>query len=449
MSLRTRLVLGAAAAVAIAVIAVALFAYDATSNRLHNQIDATLRDRVRSLDEVRGRPIDEPGGVVLPRIPYGGPAAFAQFVVQDGRIFYPRDQAGTLPVSPRARSVAVGGRGEFFEEISVQGHDVRVLTVPWIEGVALQVARPLDEVNNVLHDLRWLFFGAAVVGVLIAGGLGWLAANTALRPVRRLTNATEEIRRTHDLRQRVEPSGGRELVTLATGFNELLGELDESVTAQRRLVADASHELRTPLTSLRTNVELLGREGELEPSDRTRLRHDIDAQIGELTTLIGGVIDLARGAEPPANVEPVQLDGVVADAVEQASFHYPKVNFVTNLEPSTIDGVRDRIERAVSNLLDNAGKWSPEGGEVDVVVRGTEVTVRDHGPGVDAADIPYVFDRFWRSAAGRSLPGSGLGLAIVRQVVDAHGGSVEVDCPSGGGARFRIRFPSSSNGAVT
>jgi two-component system sensor histidine kinase MprB len=224
----------------------------------------------------------------------------------------------------------------------------------------------------------------------------------------------------------------------------MLAALDESLTAQRRLVADASHELRTPITSLRTNIEVLAREGELDAADRERLRTDIDGQLVELSALIGAVIDLARGDEPVEHVEHVRLDEVVADAVENAEFHWPNVHFETRLTPSTVTGVPDRIGLAVTNLLDNAGKWSPEGAVVEVAVDGAEVSVRDHGPGVDPADAPFVFDRFWRAPAARSLPGSGLGLAIVRQVAEAHGGTARVEAADGGGARFRLTFAPSS-----
>jgi two-component system sensor histidine kinase MprB len=279
----------------------------------------------------------------------------------------------------------------------------------------------------------------------VAGALALLAARATLRPVHRLTETVEDVAATGDLSRRVDAdavglTGDDELSRLATSFNAMLAALDDSLTAQRRLVADASHELRTPITSLRTNIEVLVREGELDAGDRERLRHDIDGQLIELSALVGGVIDLARGDEPVEHVEAVRLDEVVTDAVEQAEFHWPNLQFRMELEPAVVTGVPDRIGLAVTNLLDNAGKWSPDGAVVEVVLEGPEVSVRDRGPGVDPADAPFVFDRFWRSPAARSLPGSGLGLAIVRQVAEAHGGSASVEPAAGGGARFRVRF---------
>jgi two-component system sensor histidine kinase MprB len=220
----------------------------------------------------------------------------------------------------------------------------------------------------------------------------------------------------------------------------MLEALDASLAAQRRLVADASHELRTPLTSLRTNVEVLARPDAPTGEERERLLRDIVDQTAELTRLVEDVVELARGHEPSLAETDVRLDELVAAAVERAGRHAPHVRFRTDLDGSVVRGVPERIDRAVSNLLDNAAKWSPPEGEVDVVVRAGEVTVRDRGPGIADEDLPHVFDRFYRSAAARRLPGSGLGLAIVRQVAEAHGGSVSAEAAEGGGAVLRLRL---------
>jgi len=220
----------------------------------------------------------------------------------------------------------------------------------------------------------------------------------------------------------------------------MLGALEESSRAQRQLVADASHELRTPLTSLRTNIEVLASERELAPRDRQKLLADVVDQLGEMTTLISGLIDLARGEQQTAEPEDVRLDLVTAEAVERTRRYRPAVSFTTDLRESTVRGVSVTIERAVANLLDNAAKWSPPGGSVEVVVRNGSVTVRDHGPGIDESDLPYVFDRFYRAPSARGMPGSGLGLAIVRQVADAHGGTVVAERAEGGGTRMTLRL---------
>jgi two-component system sensor histidine kinase MprB len=320
----------------------------------------------------------------------------------------------------------------------VDGTPLRVYTTQWSRGVALQVARPLTETNAVLSDMGLVLIVTAVAGVLVAAGLGFVVARAALRPVRRLTAAVEDVAKTHDLSRRIETKGNDEVGRLAGSFNAMLEELDESQRAQRRLAADASHELRTPLTSLRTNIEVLVRNEDLDPSDRGRLMRDV---IVEVSALIGGMMEIARGDEPiDDEIEDVQLDRVVANAVEGASFHWPNVRFVTDLTPSVVRGVAGRIELAVGNLLDNAGKWSPNGNAVEVAVRDGEVSVRDHGAGIDPSDVPYVFDRFWRAGSARGVPGSGLGLAIVRQVADQHDAHVVVESPPGGGTLMRLRF---------
>jgi two-component system sensor histidine kinase MprB len=220
----------------------------------------------------------------------------------------------------------------------------------------------------------------------------------------------------------------------------MLGALEESSRAQRQLVADASHELRTPLTSLRTNIEVLASERELAPTDRQKLLADVVDQLGEMTALISGLIDLARGEQQTAEPEDVRLDLIAAEAVERTRRNRPAVSFTTDLRESTVRGVHVTIERAVANLLDNAAKWSPPGGSVEVAVENGSVTVRDHGPGIDENDLPYVFDRFYRAPSARGMPGSGLGLAIVRQVAEAHGGTVVAERAEGGGTRLTLRL---------
>jgi two-component system sensor histidine kinase MprB len=222
----------------------------------------------------------------------------------------------------------------------------------------------------------------------------------------------------------------------------MLEALDESQRSQRRLVADASHELRTPLTSLRTNLEVLGTPGALPEADRERLRADLVAQIEELGELVGDLIELARDGEPNGEPhEPLRLDELVAAAVERARRHAPGVEFTPELEPCEVTGARGRLDRAIANLLDNAAKWSPPGGTVDVVLRDGELTVRDRGPGIAAGDLPHVFDRFYRATAARGCAGSGLGLAIVRQVAEHHGGTVRAEAAPGGGALLRLALP--------
>lgn len=442
MSFRTRLALASSAAVAVAVVAASAAAYAVVRDELRDEIDQSLQERAGY--------VEGPGrfgrGYHFPKPALGGAGGYLQLVSKDGSLLRLDGAEIALPVSDRTLRTAREGGTQYLTDATVDGTHVRILTAQVAPGIAMQLARPLDEVDGVLSRLRWLFAGISVLGIALAGGLGLAITRTASAPLRHLHDTVDEITSTGDLGRRVEVPGGDELARLATSFNEMLAALESSVGAQRQLVADASHELRTPLTSLRTNVEVLGRADELEPRDRDALLADVQAQIDELTALVADVVELARDGEPVSHVEDVRLDLVAADAVERARRHRPAIDFVLEAEETVVPGAADRIGRAVGNLLDNAAKWSPPGGRVEVRVAGGEVTVRDHGPGIDDADLPHVFDRFYRAPAARGTPGSGLGLAIVRQVADQHGGEARAERPEGGGTLVRLRL--SANGAA-
>ncbi|SDQ36016.1 sensor histidine kinase [Thermostaphylospora chromogena] len=299
----------------------------------------------------------------------------------------------------------------------------------------------LDRVASMQRALGWPFIAVSVGGLVLAALLGWIAARTALHPVARLTRAAERIAETRDLRHRIGVDRDDELGSLARSFNTMLDALERSACAQRRLVADASHELRTPLTALRTNVELLLRADRLDPADRADLERAVINGFDELTALVSDVVELARDEEPVALVETVRLDHIVRHETERAAVHWPAVRFRHDLEPTVVRGVPDRLARAVANLLDNAGKYSPAGGEVEVRLSGGELTVRDHGTGIAPEDLPHIFDRFYRAPRARTRPGSGLGLAIVRQIVDSHGGTVGAHPAPGGGTLVRLSLP--------
>jgi two-component system, OmpR family, sensor histidine kinase MprB len=266
-------------------------------------------------------------------------------------------------------------------------------------------------------------------------------ARRALRPVHTLTATAERITHTHDLGQRIETEGDDELSRLGSTFNAMLDSLERAIRSQRQLVADASHELRTPLTSLRTNIEVLGRADALPPDERERLLTDVAEQLAEMSELVAELVALDHVEGESAEWEDVRLDLVARESVDRARRRRNGIAFNVDLQPSVVRGVPDAIERAISNLLDNAVKWSPPEGEVDVAVGEGEVVVRDHGSGIAAEDLPYVFDRFYRASSARGMPGSGLGLAIVRQVAQAHGGEVAAERAEGGGTRVRLAFP--------
>jgi two-component system sensor histidine kinase MprB len=441
MSYRVRLTLASAAAVAVAIVGASAVTYALVRSELRSQVDDTLESRAGDLPPRLDIIADPNGEQFLGLRPerFGGVAVFTQLVREDGQAITPPGASGRLPVSERAQAAARGEvEGAFFEDAHVQGTHVRVLTLPLGQGYAVQVARSLEEVDRVLAQItRWLVV-LALVGIGLAAGLGALVARAVLAPVQRLTRTAEEVSETRDLSRRIDATGTDELSRLAATFNTMLGALEESARAQRQLVSDASHELRTPLTSLRTNIEVLARDETLPPGEREQLLRDVTEQLTEMTALIAELVELARGDEMPAEPEDMRLDLVTAGAIERTLRNRPGVSFRPDLEETMIRGVPSTIERAISNLLDNAAKWSPPGGEIEVTVREGDVVVRDHGPGIDADDLPFVFDRFYRAPSARGLPGSGLGLAIVRQVAEAHGGTVTAEPADGGGTVMRL-----------
>jgi two-component system sensor histidine kinase MprB len=435
MSFRLRVTLLAAAAVAAAVAASAAVVYVVVRHQLLGEVDSSLVSRARGFAE-HPPPGFEVGYVRLgPQASLGGPPTYLQVIDSTGQ-----GEALELPgLDDAKRLAATGGKPIFTEGTASFGDEsahVRVYAAQVGDGFAIQVARSLAEVDHTLHRLGLYMLIIGLVGVGIAGGLGLVVATAALRPVRSLTSVAEEVTATRDLTRRIEVHSQDELGRLASAFNEMLVALDASVKAQRRLVADASHELRTPLSSLRTNIEVLAGGKRLPPGERQKLLADVTGQVEELSALVGDLVEIDR--ERPAEVEDVRLDEVVEHAVARAKVRAPKVLFRTQLQESIVRGAPAQLERAVSNLLDNAAKWSSS---VDVDVSGTEVIIRDHGPGISEEDLPHVFDRFYRAANARNLPGSGLGLAIVRHVAQTHGGEATAENAPDGGAVFRFRLP--------
>lgn len=323
-----------------------------------------------------------------------------------------------------------------------------MLTTDYAQGRALQVALRADSVEGGSREAAWWLVLTAVAGVLLAAVIGRWVSRTGLAPVTRLTAMAERIAATRDPRYRIElPPPGREdeITRLAGSFNTMLGELEQSVTAQRRLVADASHELRTPLTALRTNAELLARADRLTTAQRERAAAALGRQLREVTGLVNDLIELARDEEPTPLVEQVRLDLLVRHCAESAGAHWPAVEFRVETAEAVVPGVPARLSRLVGNLLDNAAKFSPPGLPVEVELTAhdggaPELTVRDHGPGIAPEDLPYVFDRFYRAGTARALPGSGLGLAMARQIARAHAAELTAQPAPGGGALLRLTF---------
>jgi two-component system, OmpR family, sensor histidine kinase MprB len=426
-----------ALAVGVTVALASLACYLVMRNELRSQVDAPLR--------AQGTRIAQRGEIVGQRLPgppkgAGGPAEFSQVLAPDGEV---RDRYGGLPiaVAPGDRAAALGDGHPFLSDRTADGVHLRVLTVP-IQGFgAVQIGRSLEGVDNVLARLRFLLVALVVLGTAFAAVMARLFSRPVMQPITDLTRTAEHIEATGDLGRRLGARGTDEVGRMAERFDAMLDRVQASQVAQRRLVADASHELRTPVTSLRTNMEVLLAGAELEEGERRALLRDMVGQSEELSALVGDLIELARGDEGEPQVEDVAFDRLVAEAVERARRYAPGVRFRTDLEPYTIEGVPDRLGRAVNNVLDNAARYSPPDGVVEVALRDGALSVRDHGPGVPADELPLLFDRFFRGAGARERHGSGLGLAIVRQVVERHGGAVEAANAEGGGLVVTLTFP--------
>ena len=450
MTLERRLTLVAAVAVAVAVSGASAGLYFGVRDTLRDEVDTSLQHRLEALR--RTQPWRHPADAWPPQTtsaladplateqPFGGTEVFVQEIglrstPQPVRL---NGRQVRLPVTERDLAIAAGRAPDWLRDVRIDGEHLRMLTGHNRTGYAVQLVRPLDEVDSSLHRLSTILAAVSAAGLLLGALLGKLLARGALSPIRKLGQATRRVRATGDLGARVEVKGRDELAELAGDFNAMLGALEASSRSQRQLVADASHELRTPLTSLRTYLEYLRRSPDLPGPEREQILRQAIGQVGELTGLVSDLVELARGEEREIALEPVRLDLLAADAVARAEARAPAVRIETELEPCAVLGVPDLLLRAVGNLLDNAVKWSQPDGVVEVSVGRGRVRVRDHGPGIDEEDLPQVFERFYRSKQARSLPGSGLGLAIVRQVAQLHGGAAVAGNADGGGAILEL-----------
>jgi two-component system sensor histidine kinase MprB len=434
-----------------------LVIYFAVRSNLHDQIDFALIQSAQSFGLKVGAANESPPPAVpdrkgaaakIPEITVGAGApvtgndgsAYFQ-VIPNLKLAAKEGLSGFVPLADVDAQVATGSVPPYFRDVRYRGQAMRLYTMRLTstsDGL-VRTARPLTEANATISRVRWLLLALTLGGALAAGLLGRLAANAVLRPVRALAGAVRGVSATRDLNQRIPVSGRDELASLAADFNAMFAALEESQQAQQQLIADASHELRTPLTAHRANIELLAR-ADLPVEQRQRVLGAAVRSMERLSALVGDLIHAARDGRSVDVREPLALDEIVATAVERAQHRSPELRFDTRLEQYRIVGARARLERALDNVLDNAIKWSPPGATVEIRLADGNLTVRDHGPGIAAADLPHVFDRFYRAAAARGLPGSGLGLAIVKQTVDDHGGSVTVANADDGGAILTIRF---------
>lgn len=347
-------------------------------------------------------------------------------------------------VGPAELAVAAGDEGSSLRTASIDGTRYRVAAVPISPVEALVLAQSMEPTYETLEQLALVAWAVGIAGVLLAAVAGRAVATNGLRPVRRVTEAAERVARTDDLTP-IAVTGDDELARLSGAFNTMLQALSASRLRQQQLVADAGHELRTPLTSLRTNLELLTqseRGDALPPQARRELLADVRAQVDELSTLVGDLVELARDEPSSRQREPLDLADVVEEAAARVRRRAPTGMAVSvDVEPWLVIGEPVQLERAVTNLLDNAVKWGPQDGRVEVSLREGVLRVRDHGPGIDAGDLPHVFDRFYRAPEARTMPGSGLGLSIVRRTAERHGGRAAAANAPDGGAVLTLALP--------
>ncbi|MFF7246262.1 sensor histidine kinase [Embleya sp. NPDC008237] len=460
LPLRARLALLTALAVALAVAAAAVTCWVLTRNQLHEQMDRTLATTGTPFLNPRGGPGSTISDICAHPAPQFQRGLLTYQVIRaDGwsctQLGTATDPVGPVPVSAADKEVAAANTAEdrkvvFHDATTRDGKHVRVMTQHVSRDTAVSVSRPLGEIESSLDSLAvWLAMVSAI-GILGAATLGLLVARAALRPVDRLTEAAEHVARTEDLDTVIPVAGKDEIARLGRSFNAMTASLKASRLRQQRLIADAGHELRTPLTSLRTNTDLLLRSEQtgrpIPPADKERLLRNVKGQLVELSDLVGDLLSLAR-PEHVAGTPPTTSAGLhtaIERAVERAGLRAPDARIEVEIEPWYVRGEPAALERAVVNLLDNALKFGGSGSEASVRVRlvDGELTVRDHGPGIAADDVPYVFERFWRAPAARGLPGSGLGLAIVARTVADAGGTVALEpADDGPGTIARIRLP--------
>ncbi|MBO0844347.1 MAG: HAMP domain-containing histidine kinase [Nocardioides sp.] len=441
-SLASRVILLTTMAVCCAVALVALGAYVTVKMSLETSLDNSLLERAhRASDSLQLVQLTNR------RVPSWatGAADVKIFVVQDdGHAFTTDPTTGGPPLGAPEVAVAQGRSSQSVRTVTVADQQYRVVAVPYGDtGYAVVLAQNMAPQQRVLQKLGAVMLLFGLAGVVGAAAAGWTVARNGLRPVRRLTRNVERIARTEDLHP-LPVEGDDEIARLATAFNEMLAALSASRDRQRRLVVDAGHELRTPLTSLRTNLDLLlqadAGDG-LDATARAELLDDVRAQIEEMSNLVGDLVELTRDEPLPPVVEQVDLAEVVEAAVVRARRRGSSLTFEVETEPWWVVGESASLERAVTNLLDNAVKWSPPNGTVRIRLNHGTLTVEDEGPGIAPGDREHVFERFYRSQESRSMPGSGLGLSIVRQVVERHSGNVRVDESDHGGTRMVVQVP--------
>ncbi|MFF6786688.1 ATP-binding protein [Streptomyces sp. NPDC012510] len=463
LPIRARLSMLVAAAVAFAVAAVSVTCWFIVQGKLYEELQEQLQKSMRMARDQAWVAVSDCAQTPQEDNSRFGPRnTYFQAVLEDGTACVLNFSAGTVEVTETDKEIAKetdGPQGVFRNGTDADGNDVRAMVVPVsfvsqstgeISNAALVVAVPLQGTQSTLNDLALILLLVSGIGVVGAGAAGLAVARAGLRPVDKLTEAVEHVARTEDLSIRipVEDESEDEVARLSRSFNSMTSALANSRDLQQQLIADAGHELRTPLTSLRTNIELLTRSEEtgrpIPAEDRKALLASVKAQMTELASLIGDLQELSRsdsGQQSGRDLQVVDFQETVEAALRRARLRGPELTITADLQPWYVRSEPSALERAIVNILDNAVKFSPEGGTIEVALHAGVLTVRDHGPGIPADELPHVFDRFWRSPSARALPGSGLGLSIVARTVQQAGGEVTLTRAEGGGTLATVRLP--------
>jgi two-component system sensor histidine kinase MprB len=448
MNLRVRLALTAGLMLAGTVTVVSVGAYVTTEREVRREVDASLQTRADSLwiilnrlQRPPSRPSVFPPGAPREQVTLVIPenAGNVQLLDEDGNAAGAAPDGFSLPIDANERRLAEQGGRPYVHTVESDGTRFRVRTVPLRFGGALQVARDIEPTEQTLAALRRRYAIGSLLIFVFGAAIGWLLAKWLTRPIERLTAAAEHVATTGQPDAVIDSDidaghRGDEVGRLSKAFASMLAALRESRERQRQLVQDASHELRTPVTAIRTNVDVLRRHPYLDSTERAKVLDDVNAELTQVTAMVGELVELASGdGEGDHPHVPVRVDEVVKEAADLARRRTSRPINVT-VEPFTVIGSAKALDRAVSNLIDNAVKFSPTGSAVDVDLHNGRLTVRDHGPGIPEHDLPHVFDRFYRATTARTEPGSGLGLAIVDQVVRSHGGRTFAQNSADGGA---------------
>jgi len=438
MSLRWKIALACAGVALVATASVGIVSYRSTAQRLLTEVDRSIALAIpQVLNAARA------GGVPT----QGALSVYSVRTLSDNGKVLQSTFDHDVPVDDALVAVYDDPRAYVRSSESVDGEHLRIHTIG-VRGGAVQVARSLDETDSVLDDLRRRTTVIVVIVSIAAAAIGWVIASGVAAPLRRLTRAAEDVGATGELDVEVQAHGDDEVGRLAGAFREMLDALSRSRVAQQRLVDDAGHELRTPLTSLRTNLSVLRRHDDLSAETRAAILSDLDEEVTELSTLVDELVAVAGGEQPTEPASAVALEPLAREVATRVGRRRSRDVVVSATAPATVVAEPSSLDRAVTNLVDNACKFDATGGPIEVRVEGGSVRVLDRGPGIDVEDLDHVFDRFYRADSARTMPGSGLGLSMVADMAERNGGSVFAAARDGGGAEVGFRLPISGDSAL-